>query len=99
MYWAIQMTKVDKRKPRQQLLFTGKMIGKFAELAPNQFVRACDADLVFFYHPAHVPKLVKLKKLPEPVALYPESRAQGWTSEVVNEFRRKIAAASDTGAK
>jgi hypothetical protein len=83
--------KKDKTKPRKQLATTDRRIGAFAELAPNQFIRTCDADLVFFLHSEHVPKLVKEKKLPEPVELYPGSRAVGWTSEIVNDYRRKIA--------
>jgi hypothetical protein len=81
-------------KPKPKFEYTGNRIGPFPELAPGQFIRMHVADAVFHLQREHIPKLIRQKKLPPPTELYPGSRAMGYTSEQINDFRRQSLAAS-----
>jgi hypothetical protein len=88
------VSKREKKVRPQVVTLPGELIGGQPKLAPGQFIRECDADLIFHYHPSHAAKLVKKGKLPKPVGLYPGSRAKGWWSETINAHRQAIADAA-----
>jgi predicted DNA-binding transcriptional regulator AlpA len=65
----------------------------FDELDPNIIVRRKDGPKIFGIGHTQIDKKIKLGELPAPVLLFATGRASAWTGKMINEHRRKMAAA------
>jgi predicted DNA-binding transcriptional regulator AlpA len=65
----------------------------FVELDPNLIIRTKDGPKIWGLGPTQIAKKIRLGQLPAPVPLFETGRASAWTGAMVNEHRRKMAAA------